>query len=133
MKKFIIMYDLNSSDPPKPHELYASKILAEYFQSDLIFIRKSIGSSPDLKVKKTNQVWELKSPLGNGKRTMSNNLRGASHQSKYIVLDLTRCKMNNMNALSRINGFLKSGDAHIEKLLVIDKMGNVLDFLSKKR
>ena len=44
-----------------------------------------------------------------------------------IVLDLSRCKMNNDRALSRIRGFLKSGDTHIKKLLVIEK--NVKQFL----
>lgn len=133
MKNFIIIYDLNDPDPPKPHELRASKIIAEYFQSDLVFIRKSISSTPDLRVKRTGQIWELKSPLGNGKRTISNNLREASRQSKNIILDLTRCKMNNVNALSRINGFLKSGDSHIKKLLVIDKSKKVLDYSIKKK
>ena len=133
MQNFTIKYDLNDPDPPKPHELHAAKIVADHFQSDLIFIRKTVGSTPDLRIKRTNQVWELKSPLGNGKRTISNNLREASSQSDKIILDLTRCKMNNARALSRVNGFLESGDAHIKKLLVIDKMEKVLVFLDKKK
>ena len=133
MQKFTIKYDLSDPDPPKPHELRAAKVVASYFQSDIVFIRKTIGSTPDLKIKRTNQIWELKSPLGNGKRTISNNLREASGQSDKIILDLTRCKMNNRRALSRVNGFLESGDAHIKKLLVIDKSKNVLVFLDKKK
>lgn len=132
-KNYNVIYDLSDPDPPKKHERHAAKIVAEYFESDLIFIRKGFGTTPDLKIIKTNQIWELKSPLGNGKRTMANNLREASGQSKNIILDLTRCKMNNHKALSRIRSFLKSGDAHIKKLLVIDKSGKILDFLSKKR
>lgn len=90
------------------------------------------GCSPDLKIKVTGRVWELKSPLGNGKRTISNNLRDASHQSENIILDLTRCKMNNMRAISRIHGFFNSGDAKIKRLLVIDKGKKVIDFLCKR-
>ena len=41
--------------------------------------------------------------------------------------------MNNIRALSRVNGFLESGDAHIKKLLVIDKRKKVLVFLDKKK
>lgn len=111
----------------------AAKILAELFKSDLIFIRRGPSSTPDILVKRTGQIWELKSPLGNGKRTMANNLREASRQSKNIVMDLFRCKMNNQSALSRIRGFLNSGDAHLKKLLVIDKSGKIIDFLAKKR
>lgn len=128
-----IIQDLSEPDPPKEHEKHAAKILAEHFKSDIVFIRKGPSSSPDIKVVKTNQTWELKSPLGNGKRTIANNLRNASSQSDFIVLDLSRCKMNNQNALAKIRGFLASGDAHIRKLLVIEKSGKVVDFLPRKR
>ena len=64
---------------------------------------------------------------------MANNLRDASAQSKKIILDLTRCKMNNDRAISKIRGFLNSGDAKIDKLLVIDKSKKVIDFYDKKR
>ncbi len=132
MKKYSITYDLDSTDPPKEHEKYAAKIIADYFDSDIIFIRKRAGTTPDLKIVRTSQIWELKSPLGNGKRTISNNLRKASYQSGNVILDLSRCKMNNMNALSRMRGFLKSGDAHIKRLLVIEKNKNILDIDLKK-
>ena len=47
-----IAYNLSDPDPPKSHELYASKIVADYFESDIIFIRKNIGVTPDLKILK---------------------------------------------------------------------------------
>lgn len=127
-----IIQDLNDPDPPREHEKHAARIIAEYFRSDLVFVRKGPSSTPDIKILKTNQVWELKSPLGNGKRTMANNLREASGQSKNIILDLSRCKMNNKNALSRVRGFLNSGDSHIKRLLVIEKNGKVIDFSPNK-
>ena len=127
--KYKIIEALNEADPPKEHEKRATRIIAQYFKSDIIFNRKTNSSSPDLTVIRTNQIWELKSPLGNGKRTMANNLRDASHQSKLVIIDLSRCKMNNQNALSRINNFLDSGDSTIKKLLVIDKAKNVLEIL----
>ena len=133
MRRYRVTQDLDETDPPKEHEKAAAKILAEYFKSNLVFIRRGPNTTPDLKVIKTGQVWELKSPLGDGKRTMSNNIREASLQSKYVIIDLSRCKMNNRNALSRIRGFLSSGDAHLKRLLVIDKSGKVIDFLPKRR
>lgn len=105
MTKYRIIQDLNETDPPRGHEKRAAIILAEFFKSDLIFIRKGPSSTPDILVKRTRQTWELKSLLGSGKRTMANNLREASRQSKNVVMDLSRCKMNNKNALSRIRGF----------------------------
>lgn len=133
MKKYRILLELGLEPIPSKHELSAAKYIAEYFKSDLLFLRRRPNSSPDLLVKKTNQVWELKSPIGNGKRTVANNLREASRQSKYVILDLSRCKMSNENALARVRGFLKSGDSSLKKLLIIDKSGSVLDFLDKER
>lgn len=133
MKKYKILLELGLEPVPSKHELNAAKHIANYFESDLLFLRRSPNSSPDLLVKKTNQVWELKSPIGNGKRTIANNLREASHQSKNVILDLSRCKMCNDNALVRVRGFLKSGDSTLRKLLIIDKSGRVLDFLDKER
>ncbi|MBR0372781.1 hypothetical protein IJH72_02485 [Candidatus Saccharibacteria bacterium] len=126
-KRFKIIYDFNETDPPKPHESKVAKIIAEYFESDVQFIRKTACSSPDIVVMKTHQTWEIKSPLGNGKRTISNNLRNASRQSKFIILDLSRCKMNNSRALTRINEYSKKGNPNIKKLLIIDKKGHVVD------
>ena len=131
-KTYRITYDLNDPEPPKPHEQYAAKIISDYFESDIIFIRKKAGCSPDLSIERLNQVWELKSPLGNGKRTISNNLRDASHQSKHVILDLSRCKMNNSNAIARVGGFLRSGDANLKRLLVIQKDKRILTYDVKK-
>lgn len=128
-----IIQDLNETDPPKEHEKQAARILAEYFKSDLEFIRKGVSTTPDIRVIKTDQIWELKCPLGNGKRTMANNLRLASKQSSFVIIDLSRCKMNNKNALARIRNFMQSGDAHIKKLLIIEKGGEVVDYSVLKR
>lgn len=128
MKKYIIKIDKGLNLAPCKHELAAAEIIASFMKSDLLFLRRSLNASPDFLVRKTNQMWELKSPVGNGKRTISNNLRDAAHQSKNVVLDLSRCKMNNRRAISRVRGFLKSGCSTLDRLLVIDKSGNVIDF-----
>ncbi|MBQ3353369.1 hypothetical protein IJG89_03465 [Candidatus Saccharibacteria bacterium] len=133
LKSYKITYNLNELDPPKSHKLNAANLIANYFESNLVFIRKAPCATPDLYIVKTHQLWELKSPLGNGKRTISNNLREASSQSKNVILDLSRCKMNNERALSKVQGFINSGDAHIKKLIVIKKSGEVVDFLLQKR
>lgn len=132
MKKYKILLESGLCPAPYKHELDAAGIMVEYFESDLLFLRRKLNASPDLLVKKTNQVWELKSPKGNSKRTIANNLREASHQSKRVILDLSRCKLNNRNALARVRSFLKSGDSTLEKLLVIDKSGKILEFRCKK-
>ncbi len=132
MKKYKILLESGLNPAPYKHELEAANIIAEYFRSDLLFLRRRPNASPDLLVKKLNQIWELKSPKGNGKRTIANNLREASRQSKRVILDLSRCKLNNRNALARVRGFLNSGDSALVRLLVIDKSGKILEFCCKK-
>ena len=131
MKKYRVLLEKGLTPVPYEHELNAANIVADYFQSNLVFLRRRPNSTPDLLVEKTNQIWELKSPKGNSKRTIANNLRDATHQSKMVLLDLSRCKMNNRNALARTRSFLKEGNSNLKRLLVIDKGGRVLDFYSK--
>lgn len=110
---------------PEEYEITATKILAEYFEADIKMVkRRENAKTADLKIK--NTFWELKSPTGDGKHTMQNNLRKADNQSQKIVIDLRRCKMNERRAISRLKYELAR--AHrVEKLLVISKAGKVLE------
>lgn len=132
-KKFKIILEKGIEQLPYKHEMNAASIIADYFESDVTFLRKNPMSSPDLLIIEHNQIWELKSPLGGGKRTIANNLREASRQSQKVILDLSRCKMNNEKALSRVREFLENGNTNIKKLLIIGKNKKVLVFLNKKR
>lgn len=133
MKKYRILLESGLRPTPNKHELNAASIIADYFMSDILFLRRNPNASPDFLIIKTNKIWELKSPIGNGKRTVANNLRRAASQSKNVILDFSRCKLNNESALSKVRGFLKSGDSTLDRLLIIDKRGRVLDFFDKKR
>lgn len=120
----IIKTDLK--DRPKDHELSAALILAEYFKSDITFLRPQIDKTPDLDVDGTK--WEIKSPKGDGKKTMENNLRTARKQSLNIVMDLRRIKMHQNKAVNRINFFL-SKPHRFKKILVITKSKKVIEIL----
>ena len=50
-------------------------------------MRRFQSKSPDLYVLKTNILWELKSPTGNEKHTIQNNLRETDGQSDNVILD----------------------------------------------
>lgn len=130
--EYKIIEALDETDPPKPHEKRATKIIAEYFQSDVKFIRRSISSSPDIYVVKTGKVWEIKSPTGGSKRTIANNLRDASDQSKNVFLNLSRINMNQSQALSRVRDFVfgkYSKSCHLKQLKVITKDKKIIDIL----
>ena len=121
----VIIEAKTAKDEPEPHEISAAAIMVEYFNTDVtVMKRHSYAHKADFLI--GNQIWEHKSPTGNGKRTIQNNLRDADDQSKLVILDLRRCKLHPARALSRINHEISK--AHTAKrLLVITKSGKVLD------
>ena len=68
-EKYRIILENGIDQMPYRHELAAASIMADYFESDVMFLRRTTMSSPDLIMVKTHQIWELKSPLGGGRRT----------------------------------------------------------------
>lgn len=109
---------------PSAEEMLVARVLADYFKSDVKFIKRSnIAETADLKIK--NVIWEIKSPLGDGKRTMQNNLRKADNQSPNIIINLSRCKMPMQRAVSRIKHELNRANS-IKRLIIITKAGIVI-------
>ena len=103
----------------------AAILVANYFKTDVVFLRPSSLKSPDLKIK--NAIWELKSPIGNSKNTIHNNIKGARKQSDNIIIDLRRCKMNNSQALAKIKDSYRKRKRKTGDFLVICKNGEILD------
>lgn len=125
MGKYQIRIPADTVPPPEDHEISAAFIIAEYFQTDVVFIKQQTNAkTADFKIGRT--IWEVKSPIGNGKKTIQNNLRAADNQSAYVILDLRRIKMHATKAKNRIK-FELSKATNIKQLLVIDKDGKVLE------
>ena len=79
--KYKVIVETGVIDRPQDHEIKAALIVANgYFKSEVVFLRQSTYSTPDIDV--NGDKWEIKSPLGNGKKTIENNLRAARKQSK---------------------------------------------------
>lgn len=115
---------INMKPTPYPHEMFIAQVMSNYFDTDVTFIKRSdTAKSADLKIK--NTIWEIKSPIGDGKRTMQNNLRTADDQSPNIIINLVRCKMAPYKAVSRIRHELNKANK-IKRLLVVFKDGKVL-------
>ena len=122
--KYKVIVETSPADAPQIHEMRAALIMANYFECDVYFLRPERYKTPDLLVKGVK--WEIKSPTGNGKKTIDNNLRAASGQSENVVLDLARIKMNHNKVLARVRFYLKT-DRKIKHLKIIEKSGKVLD------
>ena len=124
--KYKVIIKTSLEDRPEDHELSAALILAKHFKADVIFLRPESRKTPDIDI--NGIKWEMKSPRGNSKKTIENNLRTARKQSKNIVLDLRRVKLHQQGAISRMNFFL-SGPHRFRKILVITKTGKVIEIL----
>ena len=122
--KIIRGYKFYNYEELELHEKNALEALETYFNVKITPIKKNNNvKTPDFLIK--NVIWELKSPKGNGKRTMQNNLRDADDQSPNIIMDLSRCKMNDLRAISRIKDQLKQANK-IKRLIVIKKSKKVV-------
>lgn len=127
MKKYEVIVKTDVKDRPKDHEMAAALILANYyFKADIIFLRPESNKTPDIEV--DGVKWEIKSPMGNSKKTIENNLRMARKQSKHIIIDLRRIKMHKVRAVSRINYFL-SKQTQIKRVIIITKDQKIVDIL----
>lgn len=126
-KKYEVIVKTDIKDRPKDHEMSAALILANYyFKADVTFLRPESNKTPDIEV--YGKKWEIKSPMGNSKKTIENNLRMARKQSKHIVIDLRRIKMHKVRAIARINYFL-SKQQQIKRVIVITKDQKIVDIL----
>jgi hypothetical protein len=110
---------------PAEDEQKVAIILAEYFKSNIEFVKRGSSTTPDIRV--GNIYWEIKSPRGNGKYTISDNIRSAKHQSPNIVINLSRTKMTARQAESRIRDFLNNSSTGIKRLILITKTNRVID------
>lgn len=125
--KYEVIVKTDPVDSPKDHEMSAALLLAYHFKANVIFLRPERKKSPDIDVGGTK--WEIKSPKGNGKKTIDNNLRTARRQSRYIVLDLRRAKLHQSKAEARIRHYLVSGPHNIKQIKIITKHRKIIDIL----
>jgi hypothetical protein len=126
--KYEVIIKTSLQDRPKDHELSAALILAYYFKSDVSFLRPQVDKTPDIEVVTTGLRWEIKSPGGNGKKTIDNNFRTARKQSRNIIIDLRRIKMHKNKVTARISFFL-STPHRFKKVLIITKDRKVVEIL----
>ncbi len=121
-----IIFEGQSRKRLRFHEVNAILLLLDYFNADITCINPGAGKTPDLRIK--GLEWELKSPQGDGAKTIENILKKATKQSKNIILDFSRIKMNGNQALSRTKYYLHNNKHGIKNLIIITKNHKVIDF-----
>ena len=121
-----IIFEGQSRKQLRFHEVNAILLLLDYFEADITCINPGSGKTPDIRIKGIE--WELKSPRGDGVKTIENILKKARKQSNNIILDFSRTKMNGNQALSRTRHYLHNNKHGIKKLIIITKSHKIIDF-----
>jgi len=117
---------------PEKHELNTARIFAE-LGKDVEFIPPIYSKgvfTPDIKI--DGCEWEIKVPCGGSKRTIENNYRMAERQSKNIIFDLRRIKIEEKTAINQIMNRYKSQHHKIDKIKIITKNKQIIDIGIKK-
>ena len=111
----------------KEHEYKTVKLFLENgFDVELVPASNIKGlKMPDIMLQ--GIPWEMKSPEGDGKRTIKNTVQNASHQSENIIIDLQRCKTDEERALREIDRYFRLS-RRLKRLKVITKDKRILDF-----
>ncbi|MBO6146279.1 MAG: hypothetical protein J6O70_01730 [Lachnospiraceae bacterium] len=109
------------------HE-YATVLLLTEMGYDVELVPRSTREgehTPDIII--DNVKWEMKSPTGETRNTIKNNIQGALRQSVNVILDLRRVKRPMEKCLRDIEREF-THNKKLRRLLVIAKSKKVLDF-----
>ncbi len=109
------------------HE-YATVLLLTEMGYDVELVPRSTREgehTPDIII--DNVKWEMKSPTGETRNTIKNNIQGALRQSVNVILDLRRVKRPMEKCLRDIEREF-THNKKLRRLLVITKSKKVLDF-----
>ncbi|MCR5503935.1 MAG: hypothetical protein K6F53_13105 [Lachnospiraceae bacterium] len=72
-------------------------------------------------------AWEIKAPIGTGKKNIENIMQGAAEQSRSIIVDLFRSKMPEEEAIKGYEQYFKLSK-RVKRMKIIKKNRDIIDF-----
>lgn len=127
-EQFRVIIPIGLRPYPDRYEELVARILAQKFQSDIIFVERGLRCTPDVQVVKDKNYWEIKNIRGNSKKTIEDNLRKASKQANNVVISLLRTTMTAEKASSAIRYYLSHARGNISRVILVTKRGKTIDF-----
>jgi hypothetical protein len=131
-KKASVIIPTNLSSPLEDHEVEVAWILAYHYNDVIEFLRPVDGyriKTADIVM--NGVMYEIKSPIGHSKTTISRQIERAAKQSKYIVLDGRRTAISDTEIENKIR-FVLSVRQSVQKVIFITKQQTVVEILSKR-
>ena len=114
-------------NPPEPHEVDAAWLLASHYHTTVQFlipVDDYMRKSADVVM--LGVQWEIKSPKGDSKTTIGNQFQFATKQSKRIILDTRRTKLDYEYIVKKVLIEIKKRSS-IKKVVLIDKSGKIIE------
>lgn len=111
---------------PEIHELETAAVfLAEGTDVEFLLPSRIKGMrTPDVKI--DGVLWEIKCPTGNGKKTVEKQLQRASGQSKNIIFDSRRTRLDDAYTQKELNKQSELSRS-LKRLIFINKSGEIID------
>ena len=89
------------------HERQTILRLRKNGEAAVPIVPTGVGHTPDIFI--GNQLWEMKSPIGNSqKSTIEKQFQRAKKQSKYLVIDSARTKLDDAYIEKQIHKYLNA-------------------------
>ena len=120
IKEFKVITPNGIKPKPNDYEKKVARIMAEYLQSDILFIKRSTSTTPDILEIRLNQIWEIKNIRGSNQNTIGRNLKGIYRQSENVIITLFRTSMSKDQAVGRIRQKLARAN-RIKRLVLITR------------
>ena len=109
---------------PEKHEITATKILANYFKVNIVFVKKNNNiKTTDIDI--NGRIWEMKSPTGCGKHTVQHQFNRARKQSSFIILCSRRTKISDSSFKKQCLKHFKES-SYFKGLIIISKTGEII-------
>ena len=111
---------------PEDHEIATARVFVRLgYDVEFVVPMRTRGShAPDIEM--TGVLWEMKSPTGNGKRTLDDAVKEALRQSCNVILDWRRTTLDDQQTI----GVLKNNKnilRGVKRLKFIKKDGIMVD------
>lgn len=111
---------------PEPHELTTAMVLVASGKDVTFVIRNEGYKIRSADIFMDGVQWEIKSPTGKSRKTISRHIKTALGQSRCIIIDTSRTKLLD----ERIEKWLRDDllvRKSIKRLKLITKKGEIID------
>ena len=126
-----VVISITIKPPPEEHEVSAAWIIARHYNCTTEFLKPLDGykrKTPDFVMNALE--WEMKSPTGRSKTTISNNLIAAKLQSPNIVFDSRRTQISDRKIEAELLKYLTQRKS-IYRIIMITKDEKVIEICKK--